>query len=356
MDFKNRKIILKRMLLGKMIENEGIIINFNYDNIEIDFGGRISKYSGEDFLKAVSNKTIMADYDIIDFLSEIKQEKDLKKAQEKEVKPYTNIKFKNEFSKMNKFKKKIYYVFQGQEYEREILGGYLFAGNDESIHHWKRLDDLKKGDIIIHGGFKSIIAISRVTSTVYQGCRNGENHIGKRVDCDCTELKHPIDLTSHRDAIQKACFGKKYQPFNKNGTGNQGYLFDLCTDLAIYFLNLIAESNEHLLNKLDYLNEILAGVNTFIFKYEKVSYLGILGYAVYDAQNEKIGVVWKHYHKKGETAEGQAEIRFFDEYKLKYHTWRRIFLCGEKLMYDYFIDELKNEMEIMLTIDPQKKI
>jgi hypothetical protein len=53
MDFKNRKIILKRMLLGKMIENEGIISNFGYDNIEIDFGGRISKYSGENFLKAV---------------------------------------------------------------------------------------------------------------------------------------------------------------------------------------------------------------------------------------------------------------------------------------------------------------
>ena len=84
MDFKNRKIILKRMLLGKMIENEGIISNFSYDNIEIDFGGKISKYSGENFLKAVSNKTIMADYDVIDFLSEIKQEKDLKKAQEKE--------------------------------------------------------------------------------------------------------------------------------------------------------------------------------------------------------------------------------------------------------------------------------
>ena len=69
-------------------------------------------------------------------------------------------------------------------------------------------------------------------------------------------------------------------------------------------------------------------MDTFTFKNEKARCANLYDYAVFNVQGEMIGVVWKHYHKKGELAEGQAEIRFLDNLKSKYGTWRRVFVNG----------------------------
>jgi hypothetical protein len=49
--------------------------------------------------------------------------------------------------------------------------------------------------------------------------------------------------------------GRGY-PFNKNGTGNQGYLFNLNKELAKFFLNKIIQRNPSVKN-INYLNDIL---------------------------------------------------------------------------------------------------
>ncbi len=95
-------------------------------------------------------------------------------------------------------------------------------------------------------------------------------------------------------------------------------------------------------------------MDTFIFKNEKARCTNLYDYVVCNLQGEMIGVVWKHYHKKGELAEGQAEIRFLDSLKNKYGTWRRIFINGQRLMYDKLEEELKICGEVTKTIDSQK--
>ena len=95
-------------------------------------------------------------------------------------------------------------------------------------------------------------------------------------------------------------------------------------------------------------------MDTFVFKNEK-SYVPINAtITVYDIFGEIVGVVWSHHHKKGELAEGQAEIRFLDSLKNKYGTWRRIFINGVRLMYDKLEKEITENGEVIKSIDPRK--
>ena len=61
-------------------------------------------------------------------------------------------------------------------------------------------------------------------------------------------LKNPIITSWYKDDIiclQGDATGKGY-PFNKNGTGNQGYLYNLNKDLAKFFMEKIIKGNPHL--------------------------------------------------------------------------------------------------------------
>ena len=52
-------------------------------------------------------------------------------------------------------KRMIFFVFQGNTFDKEFNGGYIWApisnkaGN--KFHHWKKLLDVRAGDIILHG-------------------------------------------------------------------------------------------------------------------------------------------------------------------------------------------------------------
>lgn len=58
----------------------------------------------------------------------------------------------------------IYFVFQGNTFEEESRGGYIWAPIFDSAkrkpHHWERLCDVKEGDIIFHGCGGYIKAVS----------------------------------------------------------------------------------------------------------------------------------------------------------------------------------------------------
>lgn len=54
-----------------------------------------------------------------------------------------------------------------------------------------------------------------------------------------------------------------------------------------------------------------------------------------------VGVVFKHYEKRGSTANGQSEIYFFDRYYNLFGKWHRMFLGGRRgtrIMYDHLKD------------------
>ena len=50
----------------------------------------------------------------------------------------------------------------------------------------------------------------------------------------------------------------KYAPFDKDGNGNMGYLFEINPDLVRFFLEETLKKNGYLL-ELDYVQELLAG-------------------------------------------------------------------------------------------------
>ena len=160
----------------------------------------------------------------------------------------------------------IYFVFQGLQAEHEITGGYLFAVCREEIAHYRRLKRLKKGDIVIHCYKQHIVAVSEVTKECRVEKRPAAHYLandlkdasGWMVDVKCRRLRRAINVSNYKDKIihfQGDAKGKGY-PFNCNGTGNQGYLFNLDRELALFFIKEIIYKNSSIA-ELDYIQDVI---------------------------------------------------------------------------------------------------
>lgn len=160
-----------------------------------------------------------------------------------------------------------YLVFQGDTYNEERDGQFIwapkFTKDGRTMHHWDRLLDVREGDIFFHCSDGYIKAISRVKSPCEDSARpdhtsgdwaNWEKD-GRRVDCDYHILKYPLKHGAHKEKILEYC-NVKYAPFDKDGNGNMGYLYDLNQNLAAYFIQEIAKKNPEVID-FDYLKFIL---------------------------------------------------------------------------------------------------
>jgi len=112
----------------------------------------------------------------------------------------------------------------------------------------------------------------------------------------------------------------------------------------------------HILKNKPYncINQSNSVENTFIFINKMDSYKNINGYHVNSIYGENVGIVWKHKHKKGELSEGQAEIRFYDQFREKFGTWRRVFINNERIMFDHLEKFIKDNDSYEITIDQQR--
>ena len=148
----------------------------------------------------------------------------------------------------------IFMFFQGKEYYSELKYGYISApykdAGGKSPSHWTMLENVKPGDVIFHGLSQCISAISVATSQCFTSTmRNGITE-GRRVNCSPVLIKHTIATSECLDVILETCTKYKYQPFDKNGNGRQGYLFDLNDKLAGAFTRVLAQKNPDLLRKI----------------------------------------------------------------------------------------------------------
>ena len=150
-----------------------------------------------------------------------------------------------------------FFVFQGTTFDRESRNGYMWApiSNKEgqSFHHWDRLLDVRKGDIILHGCDGYIQAISIAVDRCYECAQPKElvpedlwDMEGRRVDCDYTIITRPIKTANYVDEILKYC-NVKYAPFDKNGSGNMGYLYEINRNLARFFIKETSKANPYIL-------------------------------------------------------------------------------------------------------------
>ena len=159
-----------------------------------------------------------------------------------------------------------FYVFQGGTFEEESRGGYIWAPlsskDGGAPHHWTRLLDVQSGDIIFHGYSGYVQAISVARGKCYE-CNQPEELrsedqwelAGRRVDCEYIVLDHPIKTSNYREDILRLC-NVKYAPFDKDGNGNMGYLYELNRELAQIFMGAIVKANKGLAD-VDYVSKLL---------------------------------------------------------------------------------------------------
>ncbi|SEW04300.1 hypothetical protein [[Clostridium] fimetarium] len=116
-----------------------------------------------------------------------------------------------------------YLVFQNKSYKEESNGGYIWAPQKnkkgDGEFHWHNVAGVKKGDVILHCVKQSIVAIS-------EAIKNGH------------EEKRPEELKERGEWDNEAW----HAPFNKNGKGNQGYLYEINKELYEYmFVEMLKE-------------------------------------------------------------------------------------------------------------------
>lgn len=145
-----------------------------------------------------------------------------------------------------------FYVFQNQSFNEECSGEYMWtpklSKNGIENHHWLRMRDIKKGDVILHGYNQMVAAISVAKRDAYSAQRPQEisdewDSDGWRVDTEYFVFKQSIKPKDYYDKI-KILQPDKYAPFDKNGNDNMGYLYEANKKLGEYILNMIAGSNE----------------------------------------------------------------------------------------------------------------
>ena len=143
---------------------------------------------------------------------------------------------------------KVFWVFQNQTYDEESYNGYIFAGF-YGPHHWERLKEVRRGDIIIHSFRAEIVAVSIAKDVAYSW-RRYDGIQGRRIDCDYYRLRRCISTSARKTKNIELCGGAMYQPFNTNGTGNQGYLYDMTFKLRDYYISEIVKYNPYILDKI----------------------------------------------------------------------------------------------------------
>ncbi|MEC2074826.1 HNH endonuclease [Metabacillus fastidiosus] len=142
-----------------------------------------------------------------------------------------------------------YIVMQGHSYEEEkalcIIWSQQKDRGDNVPHSWKRMLEVSPGDRVFHYVHGDIVAISTAKSACQtaakpDGANNGEE--GYLVETEYYELEKSLNIKSYFNEIEPL-LPLKYSAFQKDGNGNQGYLYPCNELLAIKLLELIADLN-----------------------------------------------------------------------------------------------------------------
>lgn len=175
----------------------------------------------------------------------------LKKSSKKSISNHKNVSkdiSENEniyVKKQNKDNEKYYLCFQNKSYYEEKMKNILWAPHKDNrgkMHHsWKRMYDLKPGDIVISYKDRSFIAVNEVESKVYDLKNPFQNKLwnqeGIAVDLHYKEYNFPLEMNDKLFDEFKQYLPEKYSPFSSNGKGNQGYLYLLPEEAAKLIIN-----------------------------------------------------------------------------------------------------------------------
>ena len=142
---------------------------------------------------------------------------------------------------------RFFLVFQGTTYQEEkklsCLWAPKFGKSGQEVHHHKRLVEVKINDRIIHLVNRKIVAISTAKSRAYDAeapWKQDDSRPwlknGRKIDVEMIELSEPILIDNIFQKI-KSYLPEKYSPFDRNGSGNQGYFYEINSKIFNTILN-----------------------------------------------------------------------------------------------------------------------
>ena len=115
----------------------------------------------------------------------------------------------------------LWWVMQGQSYDIEKEGGYLFAAKDNLGHH-ANVAKLAVGDIVLDYAGAAVHAVSRVVARAVEAPRPGgpDDGVGYMARAEY----HPLSEPLHLEEIPKEWRTPEAGPFTIAGKGKQVYL------------------------------------------------------------------------------------------------------------------------------------
>lgn len=143
---------------------------------------------------------------------------------------------------------RVFYVFQGKTYPIEKNEGVIRSRqktkNNKIIPSTALMKEVQKGDYILHGYNKNIVAISVVKNSyekiilpeTLNNDQRRKKKDGYQISCEYYEFKNPLDLKNHQNWIIENNTDKINNPFDIKGKGKQRYLCNISENFVKYFI------------------------------------------------------------------------------------------------------------------------
>ncbi len=175
-------------------------------------------------------------------------------------------------------------VFQNKTYDDERSGGYLWspkkASDGREKFYWSNMTKIHEGDIIFSLYRRNLVSVNIATSkSINYDIPPALDEVnlwdkeGWLVKVHYNVLENPVNIDENIDKILSLS-PSKYSPFNSEGRGNQGYLFEIGEKLGDYLLKLASENNKIKIDSIlvkeeEYIKDIEDLVNRFKDETEK---------------------------------------------------------------------------------------
>lgn len=142
----------------------------------------------------------------------------------------------------------VYYVFQGETYDEERSGGYVWSPKlDRSGHRnagYTMMTNIRKDDFILHNSNGKVISISVAQTDCFDAQQPHELSIadtsvewdddGYRVNTKYFDFDVPLITTDYKDWLEKHYVDGS--AFTRLGKGKQQYMCHLANEQAVYLL------------------------------------------------------------------------------------------------------------------------
>ena len=143
---------------------------------------------------------------------------------------------------------KFFYVFQNVSFTKEISANCLFCPHSPANHtfpFWESIGDVRKGDIIFHEFDKNVVAISEAQSEARDADKpydlDKPEH-GRVLHTLYASLASQVPTINLKDELLPAQ-PETLGPFNKNGAGKEGYLFNFNDECSKIIINGILKNS-----------------------------------------------------------------------------------------------------------------